>query len=303
MRWHDKLARGELVIIDGGVGSELARRGVPMSNAAWSGTAVLAHASIVTAVHLDYVRAGADVIIVNTFGSARFMLEAAGVGDRFESVNRAAVQCARRARIASGNHDVAIAGSMSNLPPNFDVAGYPPPAREQRDYDELAALLAAADVDLIALEMVQEPKHGSRALAAAKATGLPVWLGISVDRNGRGDLVGFDRHRVPLGATLDALLRFAPDVVNIMHSPLQVIDDAIVAVRRVWNGPLGVYPEIPYSTAPVWQCAADGTPERLVAHARGWVAAGVSLVGGCCGTGPEHIRALSVAFASDTLVQ
>jgi methionine synthase I (cobalamin-dependent) len=269
-----------------------------MSTAAWSGTALITHPQIVTEVHAAFLRAGADVIITNTFGSARFMLAAAGTAAEFERVNQLAVDCARRARLDGGADDVAIAGSMSNLPPHFDVSEYPAAAQEQRDYEELATLLAAAGVDLLALEMLQDTEHAPRAMRAAKATGLPVWLGISIDRTVDGRLVGFDRRQVSLHSILTALLRLEPDVVNIMHTPIAVIDEAIEVVRRYWSGPLGVYPEIGYFTAPDWQFDPDATPARLAQHARRWIEAGVALIGGCCGTGPEHIEALRAVAAA-----
>lgn len=73
--WEGKLSAGEVVIIDGATGTELQRRDVPMDMIAWSGAAVLSHPDVVRAVHEDYLRAGAEVIIANTFGSTRQMLE------------------------------------------------------------------------------------------------------------------------------------------------------------------------------------------------------------------------------------
>ena len=114
--WQAKLEAGGIVLLDGGTGSELQRRGVPMSHAAWSGAAVQTHPDTVREVHRDYIAAGAEVIITNTFGTARFTLEAAGLGPAFESINRRAVSLALEAR-DHARRDVAIGGSISNLPP------------------------------------------------------------------------------------------------------------------------------------------------------------------------------------------
>ena len=93
--WRETLDGGDLLLIDGGMGTELQRRGVPMDKVAWSGAAVLTHPDIVRETHEDYIRAGAKVIITNTFGSTRQMLEPAGYGDQVESVHRGAVKLAR----------------------------------------------------------------------------------------------------------------------------------------------------------------------------------------------------------------
>ena len=81
MDWQAKLNDGGIVLLDGGTGSELQRRGVPMSGAAWSGAAVHTHPDVLRAVHHDYIAAGAEVIITNTFGTSRSALSAAGLGD------------------------------------------------------------------------------------------------------------------------------------------------------------------------------------------------------------------------------
>ena len=92
--WKETLDRGDVLLIDGGMGTELQRRGVPMDKVAWSGAAVLTHPDAVRETHEDYIRAGAKVIITNTFGSTRQMLEPAGYGDQVEAINRGAVELA-----------------------------------------------------------------------------------------------------------------------------------------------------------------------------------------------------------------
>ncbi|MDZ7643555.1 MAG: homocysteine S-methyltransferase family protein [Woeseiaceae bacterium] len=97
-----RIQRGDIIILDGGTGTELERRGVSMDPNAWCGPASLANAELLTAIHGDYIAAGADVITTNTFASSRPMLDAAGYGDRFEEINRTAVRAAERARPRAG---------------------------------------------------------------------------------------------------------------------------------------------------------------------------------------------------------
>ncbi len=295
MSWQSKLERGEVVLLDGGTGSELQRRGVPMSDAAWSALAAHTHPHKVREVHEAYIEAGAEVIITNTFGTGRYLLEAVGLADAVDAINRNAVRLAMEARDASGKA-VAIAGSLSNLPPSFNTDNYPPTDVEKAGLKEWAAILADSGVDLIALEMLQEANHGAWAMEAALATGLPVWLGVSCRRRQGGGLVSFDRPHVDFAEPLDALIPIGPDVVNIMHNEPETVADAMDMVRKRWRGPIGVYPEIGEFNPPDWQFDQDATPAGLVEQARDWVAAGALLIGGCCGTTPEHIAALSEAF-------
>ena len=79
--WLKRLEADHIILLDGGTGTELQRRGVPMDEATWSGAGMHTHARVVREVHEDYIRAGAEVIVTNTFATTRQMLEGAGLGD------------------------------------------------------------------------------------------------------------------------------------------------------------------------------------------------------------------------------
>src|SRR4051812_24345674 len=117
------------IVIDGGMGTELEARGVPMDHEAWCGLANLDAPDVVRAIHADYIAAGADVIIANTFPTNRPALEAAGCGDRFEEANRAAVAAALAARDAAGRPGPrAGAVAVWGPPQGARIGGAPPPA-------------------------------------------------------------------------------------------------------------------------------------------------------------------------------
>ena len=288
MPWSQKLEQGDVLVLDGGTGTELRRRGMALSRDTWNALASLTEFDLLRTIHMDYVAAGADVITTNTFATTRFVLEAAGHRDDFMLINSRAVAAAREARDMSGR-EVAIAGSISCLPPRFDPHAYPDESTERSAYLELAETLAEAGVDLLVLEMMQETRHAPIACAAARAVGLPVWLGVSCRLGAGATLVGFDFPLVPLGECLEALLPFAPAVVNVMHSPVAATLPALHEVRARWPGPLGAYPENGDGTP----STSSHAPEQLASHARDWLAAGAQIIGGCCGTTPEHIRALA----------
>jgi S-methylmethionine-dependent homocysteine/selenocysteine methylase len=291
-QWHEVLRNGRPLLLDGGTGTELRRRGVAFDATAWSGIAPLTHFELLRAIHADYIAAGADVITTNTFGTSRFVLAAAGHAADFEAINRRAVAAAREARDTSGRK-VAIAGSMSCLPPRFDAKAYPDESAESAAYRELADTLATAGVDLLLVEMMQETRHAPLALAAARTTGLPVWLGVSCRLAPSGALVGFDFPLVRLDACLDALLPLAPDAVAVMHSPLAAIVPALGTLRQRFMGPLGAYPEIGDGSAP-----GTLSPAELAAAALSWLTGGARIIGGCCGTTPAHVRALADMLAA-----
>ncbi len=294
--WIDKLLADEILIIDGGTGSELQRRGVAMDANAWSGAAALGHEALLREIHVDYIGAGAEVITANTFGTTRFVLASAGLDDEFERINRRAMRAARQAREDAAAGPVAIAGSLSCLPPGNDPVAYPEPREELDAYRELADLLAADGADLIALEMMEDTVHARMAMAAAVETGLPVWLGVSTRVSEAGDrLVGFDFPETPLADPLEALIPMQPAVVNVMHTPPEAVGPALNELKRRWDGPCGAYPELGDFEAPDWQFTQQLTPGEFVSLAAEWVRQGARLLGGCCGTLPEHILALKEA--------
>jgi len=304
-----RLAGGELVIIDGGMGSQLQAEGVPMDDVAWSARANLDQPDAVQRVHEEYIRAGAEVIIANTFAASRAGLAPAGLGDRVTEANRGAMRAAVRARDAAATRPVAVAGSMSSFCPiamDPGALGTPlssPGAEDPRfpslaDYREQAGLLAEAGADLIALEMIDGQGYGRAAVQAATETGLPVWLGVSPARLDDGTLGTFPElgDGASLGDLLGALIDPALAAVMVMHADPGVTLDAIEIIRGHYAGPIGVYAETGSWQPPNW--VFDGLiPDEYLQQAVTWADHGARLIGGCCGTGPGHIRVLADGLA------
>jgi len=294
---HARIAAGGMVLIDGGTGTELERRGVPMVDGAWCGVANFEHADVLRQIHEDYIRAGAEVIIANTYATARHTLEPNGFGDDVERANRIAVEIAREARDRSAERDVAIAGSMSDFVADRTGGEWLNDSRLRASFREQAEILAEAGVDLLALEMMQEPEIALPAIDAALDTGLPVWVGGSCRRDrASGDLVFFDFPERKFRELLDAVESLPIGVLGIMHSEVPDIAAGIEVVREHWSGPMSVYPECGYFTMPHWQFVDIIAADDLVNEARDWRERGVQVIGGCCGIGPQHIEALSAAF-------
>lgn len=181
----------EVVILDGATGTELESRGVPMDDAAWCAAALVTHPETVRAVHKDHVRAGADVIITNTFPTSRHVLELADLGDRFRELNALAVKLAKEAR-AAAERQVYIAGSISMFSARHDNALQPPEAHARATYREQAEVLIEAGIDLIALEMLRDVEQATYAVEAATTTGLLVWAGLNCKRRADGTDVFWD---------------------------------------------------------------------------------------------------------------
>ena len=298
-----RFADGHVVMVDGGMGTEIEARGVTMDDVAWCALANLDELAVVRGIHEDYIRAGAEVIITNTFSTGRTVLSDAGRGDEFEEINRRAVAIAREARDATGS-DVLIAGSIGGLPTasDMDFRGRGLSAQQLLEtFGEQAGVLADAGVDLIALEMIGPDGHAEPALRAALATGLPVWLGLSVLRVVDGETDYGDLGDEGDRATFEALISSLADpelaAVTVMHSTPEQVDLAIDIVRAHWRGPIGVYPHVGTFNPPNWEFA-DISPEEFARLACGWAERGIQLIGGCCGIRPAHIAAAKRGIAS-----
>jgi len=287
------LDRGAVVLLDGATGTELQARGVPMHDTAWSGAAMFDHGDVIRGLHEDYIRAGARVITANTFSTGRHSLEPAGLGDQVTSMNRRAVALAREARDAAADAPVAIAGSVCEWV--YDKhSRFTDPAVLAQSFAEQCGLLAEAGVDIINVEMCQRLPDSALAVRAALATGLPVWAGFSCRRVEGRPVQTFDEEtRGDLAPLVEGVAGLGAGVLSVMHTPVTDVDEGLAVVQRHWSGPTGAYPESGYFVMPNWQFVEVLAPQDFVARARAWITAGVQLVGGCCGLGPGHIRALA----------
>ncbi len=292
----DKLRQKQIILLDGATGTELEKRGVPMNSKAWSAEAILTHPEIVQAVHEDYIRAGVDIITVNSFSTARHMLLPAGLTGQFRKLNTEAVKLAIRARDRAATSPVAIAGSIAPTTFCSDATKCYPPLDEAFSwYVEQAELLAESGVDILIIEMIEDIEQGSLAVQAACSTGLPVWLGFSCRRNEAGDIMLWEcGHTLEEGA--EAISRIGGSAAFIMHTEVSDTTEAFTILKTCWQGTLGVYAHSGRFVMPSWQFNGIISPKEYGLEAGGWIKMGARIIGGCCGIGPAHINELKKRY-------
>ena len=294
-----KLESRALIVLDGGTGTDIQRRGVPMNGQFWCAMANLTHPDTVREVHEDYIRAGAEIVTANTYASSPLSFSYHGRADEIENIDRVAVQLAREAVQRVATTPVAVAGSISTMSPI--VEGTDQAARSDWDpaevrplYEKKARVLMEAGCDLLIMEMMRDFETSLWATEAAVATGLPVWVGMSVERDDDGALVSFDNQTHSLAELTRGLMSTGADVALVMHNEISTTDDALTIMQQEWNGPVGAYPEAGYFAMPNWVFKEISTDEFVTACRR-WREAGATILGGCCGINPTHIEALSNA--------
>lgn len=285
----ERLARGPLVC-DGAMGTELYERGVSYERCfEWLN---LADPEQITAIHLDYIAAGAQIIETNTFGANRFRLASHGLESKVREINRAGVSAAHAARNMSGQA-IFLAGSIGPLGQPLTPAGPLRAAETRAAFREQADALLEAGIDLIIVETISDTAEMREALTVVReVSALPLVAQMTFTRDGL-TTNGDDP------ATAARMMRESgADVVgsNCAFGPAPMLDhiramrlldrDLILAAQpnaglpaRVGQG--YIYP---------------ATHAHFADYTAHFLAAGVHLLGGCCGTTPRHIAAMSATL-------
>jgi homocysteine S-methyltransferase len=262
---------------------------------AWSATAMVDAPEVVRAIYEDYLRTGADVVTANSYNTNRGQLATVGMADRMEELSRLSVVLACEARDRL-NPKAYVAGAIaptSRFPQGWDAARVAPAAQLARDWGDQAAVLADAGADLILIETMSAIFQLLPALEAARNTGLPVLLGIHPTPQGT---MQNGESMQQLIAALDGL---EPDAILLMCRPPEDVSATLPRLREAFPGPIGAYANIGYGKDPEddsWQYhtidIGSNTPRRYAETCQEWLNMGAQIIGGCCGTTPEHIAAL-----------
>ncbi len=247
----------------------------------------LTDAARVGEVHREYVRAGADVIETNTFGANRIKLRGFGLADQVADINRAGAALARQAALGR----VYVAGAMGPLGIRIEPWGRTGRDEAEAYFREQAQALADGGVDLFLLETFRDLTEIGAAIAAVRSvSNLPIVAQMTTDEDG-SSLDGTPPERF-----IPALAGFGPDVVGVNCSigpaPMLETLERIAGVARL---PLSAQPNAGRPRDIDGRNIYLTSPEYMASYARRFVATGVRLVGGCCGTTPEHIRQIKVA--------
>lgn len=290
-----RIDNGETIMLDGATGTELERRGIHGNDHTWSGAASYTHPDVIRSIHEEYVQLGAEIIITNTFATARHMLASIGLGDKTYEINRQAAQLANEARKnVNADQEVYVAGSLSLIAPDIDSTNRPPVAEMKVIFREQADALAEGGCDFFMLEMMRDVEYTSAAIESCLATGLPVWVGFSMQaaEDGTPVLFSTDDEIVLPDEAFKSAAQYDVDLIGIMHSDINLMLPGLEILKKYWDGPLSAYPNSGYFQMPDWQFVDIIPPDKFVEEARQWIDAGVQVIGGCCGIGPEHMQHL-----------
>lgn len=283
MDFRELLKNKKIVVFDGGMGSLLAQRGCRPG-----GESNLENPGDVLAIHREYAGAGADVLITNTFTMNRINIESHGLKIDVEDVNTAGVSLARRGagkeRLVFG--DIGPTGQL--------LEPYGSYTEEQfvENYREQAAILAGAGVDGIIIETFTDVREAECALLACRQeTELPLVLSLSYQRADRGG-------RTVMGSSAgDAAVAAEKHGVAAVGANCGDLDPLAMAsvvdiYRQVTSLPLIVQPNAGIPKLVAGETRYDMAPADYAAGVMKCIENGAVLVGGCCGTTPDHLKAV-----------
>jgi methionine synthase / methylenetetrahydrofolate reductase(NADPH) len=279
-----------ILVCDGAMGTMLYGKGVFINRCFESLT--LTEPDLVRDVHAQYLRAGADVIETNTFGANRMKLRAFGLGNRVTEINQAAAALARAARDAApGGPKAYVAGAIGPLGVRVEPWGKTGVDEAEAIFREQAEALAKGGVDLFMLETFRDLNEIGAAIAAVRAVSdLPIVAQMTTEEDGN---------------SLDGMPpeQFAPELVargahvvglNCSVGPAPMLE-TVERIADVVSAPLAAQPNAGKPRDIEGRNLYLCSPDYMASYARRFVSAGVRLVGGCCGTTPEHIRQIAQA--------
>ena len=274
-----------VLVCDGAMGTLLYAKGV-FINRCFDGLN-LTQPDLVAEVHAEYVRAGADVIETNTFGANRIKLASFGLGDKMQAIN---AEGARIARSAARDR-AYVAGAIGPLGIRIEPWGRVGVDEAQEYFREQAQTLAEAGVDLFIIETFRDLNEIRAAVAAVRSVcALPIVAQMTTEEDG-SSLDG-----TPPEEFTPALEATGADVIglNCGVGPAPLLE-SIERMAGVTRARLSVQPNAGKPRDIEGRTIYLSSPEYMASYARRFIQKGVRLVGGCCGTTPEHIRQIKSA--------
>jgi 5-methyltetrahydrofolate--homocysteine methyltransferase len=283
-RFIDRLKSNKMIVLDGATGTNLQRRGLPVGvpSDIW----VMDNPQAVIQLHQDFLAAGSDILLTNTFGSSRLHLRHAGLEDRFEETNRQAVALLRKA--VEGTNAL-VGGSLGPLGEMLQPYGTLSEEDAMQYYAEQARVLSEAGVDLLVIETQFDLNEAKAAIRGALSVSpLPLVCSFSYDRGTRS-MMGVRPAQMAKELADSGVTALGINCGRSLEDNLKALQElAQATVLPIWYKPNAGLPRTDETGSLVY----DVTPEMIAAQVPQWISAGARLVGGCCGTSPEHLRAI-----------
>lgn len=292
-----RLARTSPLILSGAMGTELERRGVDIGLPLWSANGLVQHPDVVLQIHRDYIEAGADILVTNTFRTNRRVFTHANLPDHSRELTEKAVHLAQQARDSVPEREILIAGCIAPVEDCYHPELVPGENELHAEHTELAERLAEFGVDFFLVETMTTIREAYAACAAAKSTGKEVIVSFTCTKDGTlyggeslADAVRALAELEPTGFSLNCISpRYLAPLIDQLKSHIS---------HHKPHTPFAVYGNIGKPDVREGPMLRDVDEREYATFAREWKDLGAAIIGGCCGTTPEYIKAVASALRS-----
>ncbi len=288
---QELLNTGETIVADGGMGSLLIARGLTSGTAPelWN----IEKPEVIRQIHADYIQAGAQIILTNSFGGTRLRLDMHGLGERTEELNQAAARLARQ-EADSAPHPVVVGGSISQTGQFLEPLGTLKFEDAVAVYAEQARALIAGGVDVLWIETMADLQEVKAAVAGCREAQVdfPIVTTMTFDSNGR-TMMGItpeqaintlaDMNVVALGGNCG---NGPEEIIEVINKMRATNPDVILIAKANAGKPKMVDGAVTY----------DATPEDMGVYAQHVLDKGARIIGSCCGSTPAHVKAIAQAL-------
>ena len=280
-----QLNNHKILVADGATGTNLIARGLPsgMTAETW----VLEQPEKITQLHRDFIQAGADVILTSTFGASSIRLKGSPLEGKADMINRKAVELAKEAVAGT---QTFIAGSMGPVGQLLKPYGPLTSDEVQTAYAEQAHIISDSGVDLLVLETQFDMGEIKAALSGIRAVSqLPLIVSLSYDRGNR-TMMGISPTQA--GKELETL---PVEIIGINcgrsldENYHNLVELRQVTTKPIWFKPNAGLPKLDSQGKTVYETS----PQKMGEMADSWIDAGAQIIGGCCGTSPDHLKEIS----------
>ena len=289
-----RLANNETIIMDGGMGSEILNRGISTTLPLWSAEVLLQHPEIVQHIHEDYIGAGAEIIITDTFRTTRRAFAKKEMVERATAMTRLACEKAHQAVTnTKPAHEVYIVGSVAPLEECYSPQLTPSPEELTREHNELISDLKDGGVDFILFETMITLRETVSGIHAAQRYNVP--FAVSFCCNDQSELLSGEALR----DVIPQIEPYQPLFISINCISVANANKLVKQLRTMTDLPIGVYAQGDGDTDDEqgWQFGEEQDKEAAyLLAAKQWREDGAQVIGGCCGTTPSYIQQLAELF-------
>lgn len=285
-----RLANKEIVLLNGGTGTEILNRGYKTKLPLWSAEILLTNPNVVQQIHTDYINAGAEIIVTNTFRTTQRTFAKIGLsGKKAREITLLACQLAKNAiKKSKSNHPVYIAGDVAPLEDCYSPALTPSKKKLNQEIYTYVKNLKQGGVDFILIETQITLREIRAAFEATKKLHIPAALTVCI--NDKLQLLGGES----LKDTIKLAERYNPIFIGVNCISPALATKAIKNLKRITQIPISAHAQGDGKPEDVqgWEFTQQAKVKTYLKEVKQWIKGGVQIIGGCCGTTPEYIKAI-----------